>query len=288
MKKVLISLLSVILFAVMLLPFVTLATDSTTVRAGEKPSSLAVDQSFFAAGSGNYVLDETGVLTNEQIMSLNKKAAALTEKRKCGIYIWIVDLVPEEYAKSIDGMEIYANAFYMKHDLGYGSNRDGMVLVLEIGDVPGERDYLLNTHGSASKIISQSRREYLLDDKVVPPFKEAFNTGDFYRVADEFIYELDSQMTISIQMSLIFKLAVIVLIPLIIAWAVCASWKRKMKTAVLARAADNYIPAGGFKLTRQEDKFLYRTTSSVRIESSSSSSGGSSSSSSGNSSGGKV
>ena len=266
MKKILISILSVVLLAVILLPF----------------ASLAADNGF------NYVLDETGTLTGGQIEDLNKKADAFTQKRKCGIYIWIVDLVPEEYARSIDDLEVYADAFYAQHDLGYGDKKDGMVLLLEIGDVPGERDYLLNTHGSRSEVISSSRREYILDDFVVPSFRDAFNTGNFYGVADVFLDKLDSQFTIAIKMRLIIRLIVVILVPVLIAWCFCAVWKRKMKSAVIARTADNYIPKGGFNLTKQTDQFLYQTTTRTKIERSSSSSGGSSSSSSGRSSGGKV
>ena len=264
----------------------TPAMDRQPASAEKKPP-LIVDPSFFAAGSGNYVLDETGTLTNEQITRLNEKAASFTEKRQCGLYIWIVDLVPEEYAKSIDNMEAYADAFYAKYNLGYGDERNGMLLVLEIGDVPGERDYLLNTHGSSTEILSNSRREYVLDE-IVPLFRDAFRTGDFYSVADTLIDKIDSQFTIAITLSLILKLAIIVLIPLFVAWRVCKAWTRQMKTAVIARAADSYIPDGGFTLIHQADQFLYQTTSRVKIERSSSSSGGSSSSSSGRSSGGKV
>jgi len=82
---------------------------------------------------------------------------------------------------------------------------------------------------------------------------------------------------------------VTILTPPAIAWAVCAYWKRQMKTAVLAKTADGYIPADGFTLTVKEDMFFYRTTTRCRIErESSSSGGGSSSSGSGGSSGGKV
>ena len=264
----------------------TPAEDTNPISKAEQPF-IPVAQSFFAPGSGNYVLDETGSLTSEQIASLNGKAAAFTQKRECGIYIWIVDIVPEEYANSIDNMEIYADAFYEKYDLGYGDDKSGMVLLLEIGDIPGERDYLLNTHGSRSETISQSRREYLLDE-IVPLFKDAFSTGDFHKVVDEFLDLLDSQFAIATTIGMILDLAVVVLIPLLVARGVCAVWKRQMKTAVLASHADNYIPEGGFNLTNQSDQFLYRTTSRTKIERSSSSSGGSSSSSSGRSSGGKV
>ena len=74
--------------------------------------------------------------------------------------------------------------------------------------------------------------------------------------------------------NLYVKLAVVILVPLLIALIVCSVWRSKMKTAKLARAADNYIPQGGFNLTERNDIFLYRTTTRRRIESSSSSSGG--------------
>jgi cytochrome bd-type quinol oxidase subunit 2 len=66
--------------------------------------------------------------------------------------------------------------------------------------------------------------------------------------------------------SLGVKLAVIILVPLIVALLVCSIWKSKMKTARLARTADNFIPQGGFRLTGQEDRFLYRTTVRRKIE----------------------
>ena len=278
MKKILSSIICVILFAVILLPLSVQAADVDLI---------ANNASYFAAGSGNYVLDETGTLTKEQIADLNERAAAITQNRKSGVYIWIVDLVPEEYAKTIDDMEIYANAFYEKHNLGYGNERDGIVLLLELGDVPGERDYLFNTHGSTTKVISTSRREYLIE-KIVPLFRDAFTTGNFYRVADEYLDLLDGQFASSAAIKLISRLAIVILIPLFVAWRVCKGWKNQMRTAVLARAADNYIPKGGFNLSAQTDQFLYRTTSRTKIESSSSSSSGSSHSSSGSSSGGKV
>ena len=69
------------------------------------------------------------------------------------------------------------------------------------------------------------------------------------------------------------KIAIIILVPLIISLLVCLFWKSKMKTAKIARAADNYIPANGFILSVQSDSFLYRTTTRRKVQSSSSSGG---------------
>ena len=62
------------------------------------------------------------------------------------------------------------------------------------------------------------------------------------------------------------KLAIAIVLPLLIAAAVCLIWRGQMKSAVAARTADRYIPEGGFQLTKREDRFLYRTESRRRIE----------------------
>ena len=71
----------------------------------------------------------------------------------------------------------------------------------------------------------------------------------------------------------LIKLAVVVLVPIVIAAIVCSIWKSQMKTAVIAKTASNYIPPGGFKLTNKADTFLYRTQTRTKIQTSSSSSG---------------
>ena len=243
-----------------------------------------------AVGSSGYVTDETATLTAAQLASLNEKAAAISEKRKCGVYIYIVDLVPEEDAKTIDDLEAYTQAFFDGNGLGLGDDKCGIVLLLEIGDEPGERDYLFFTNGSCTSVFGNSTRENILDKEIVPLFKAAFDNGNFYRVAEVFLYQIESGFEFDFEMKLALKLAVVILVPVLTAFIICANWKSKMKTAKIARTADDYIPANGFNLTVQTDQFLYRSTTRTKIESSSSSSsgGGSRSSSSGRSSGGKV
>lgn len=277
MKKVGLILYTAIIMASVLLPL--------PARA-----AAAIDKTTLAPRGGDFVIDETGTLTGAQTEGLNKKAAAIMAKRQCAVYIWIVDLVPEIHARTIDSLEAYVDAFYEEYDLGYGDDRNGIVLLLEIGDVPGERDYLMNTHGASASVFEGSTMERVLDDHVVPLFKVAFLNGNFYNVADVFLDEVESEFALDYKVRLIVKLADVILVPAFIAWIVCWRWKRRMKTAALARTADNYIPVNGFRLTGQQDTFLYRTvTSTMKPKSSSpSGGGGSSSSSSGRSMGGKV
>ena len=258
---------------------------SPAVRAAA--SSYIVDTESLSPRGANFIIDETGTLTDEQIKILNGKAAAILRDWDCAVYVWIVDLVPPEYDKNVDYLERYVDAFFNRNNLGYGGDRNGMVLLLEIGDIPGERDYFLNTHGASRSVFNNSRRERVLDDYIVPQFRSAFTNGNFFKVADVFYNVTPGEFEAAAKTKLALKLAAVILIPILTALIVCSVWKGKMKTAVLARTADNYIPANGFVLTGQTDSFMYRTTTRVKIEKSSSS-GGSRSSSSGRSSGGKV
>ena len=284
MKKLLSALLALIAAALIVTP-----AAFTAAAIAAEASPYMVDSNSLAPRGDNYVIDETGTLTDAQIESLNIKASSLMQKRDCAVYVWIVDLVPQQFAVSIDALEAYADAFYNTHTLGYGGGRNGMLLLLEVGDEPGYRDYLLQTHGACTSVFSNSVRERVLDENIVPLFKAAFSNGNFYKVADVFYDKVESEFASDFATKLGLKLAAVVLIPVFIALIVCSIWKRQMKTAVIARTADNYIPAGGFNLTGQTDLFLYRATTRRKIETkSSSSSGGSRSSSSGRSSGGRV
>jgi len=61
------------------------------------------------------------------------------------------------------------------------------------------------------------------------------------------------------------NLAIAILLPLLIAFIVCSVFKSQMKTARIAKTATNYIPPGGFNLTKQEDTFLYQTRTRVKV-----------------------
>ena len=55
-------------------------------------------------------------------------------------------------------------------------------------------------------------------------------------------------------------------IAFIVSLVICLVWRSQMKTANIARTADDFIPPGGFVLTTKEDTFLYKTTTRKKIE----------------------
>ncbi|MCL2124572.1 MAG: hypothetical protein FWH33_01120 [Oscillospiraceae bacterium] len=69
----------------------------------------------------------------------------------------------------------------------------------------------------------------------------------------------------------VIQVVLVAIVPILVSLLICMIWRSKMKTAHIAREADNYIPEGGFRLTGHGDMFLYRTTTRTKINSGSSS-----------------
>lgn len=63
-----------------------------------------------------------------------------------------------------------------------------------------------------------------------------------------------------------FQPAMSVVVPLIIAGITCFVWKSAMKSAIVARDANKYIPMDGFELTGEEDRFLREEVTRRKIE----------------------
>ena len=225
------------------------------------------------------VTDIADVLTDEELEDLNKRADEISKKYECDVAIVVV------YGLDGDDPYEFNKYVYDEYNFGYGGGENSLIFLLSIE----ERDYWLEPYGAAISTFKGARLDVMLDDYMLPLLKNddyygAFNA--YFDKAVEYlemakngeISDIDKVETGSSIQKILFKLAIAILVPLLIAWIVCSIWKGQMKTAVPAKQADQYIPKDGFNLTNKEDKFLYRTTTRRKIETSSSSSRSSSSS----------
>ena len=225
-----------------------------------------------------YVVDEPGLLTGSQWRELEDRAEELSGKFRCDIRIVVVN---DMEAPGYGSIEEFAYAIYTNYDLGYGPDKDCVLFVLSMH----ERDYDLRAWGvRAKKIFTYYGIDSLFDSYVLPllrknDYNRAFSVfldrAELYFTMAEEGTPFDSRTDPSVLgTEFTIKLAIAILLPLLISAIVCAIWAGKMKTAKIARRADNYIPSGGFILTRRSDVYLYRTVTRTRIQTSSSSSGG--------------
>jgi len=245
-----------------------------------------------ASASMIYVVDDAGILTQAQVDSLNDRASRISNEYKCIVAIHIVnDMYDFTGVTSADRLNraVY-NTLYGGADSAY----DCVILCLSMKG----RDYSLWAYEDARTAFTEYGINKMLDDHILPPLgRDNFNAGftayldrseEYLRMARDgtpFDTKTDPETKTS---RFVMNLTITILVPLIIAFIICAIWKGQMKTAKLAKTADNYIPPGGFRLTNQSDTFLYRTTSRVKIEKSSSSSSGFSSSGSSHGRSGKF
>jgi len=224
-----------------------------------------------------YVSDSAGLLNQAQLSTLNNRAEEISRKYQTEVRIFTVENM-RTYGYS--DIEKFSYDTYLKYDFGYGPEKNTVLLLLSMHD----RDYDFRVWGSSKTAFTSHGINTLLDRHVLPLLRDdnyyqAFSiyldtSEEYLRMAKDGT-PFDKNTDPARQRNLFFiKIAAIIFIPLIIAFGVCTSWKSKMKTVKLAKTACDYIPESGFKLTGQGDVFLYRTTTSVKIEKNSSIGGG--------------
>ncbi len=111
------------------------------------------------ADNTEWVKDDAGVLTQEEIDALNSQIQTITDTSKVGIYI---RLKPD-----MDGsasIEDYAETIYTGEDLGIGNDHDGLLLVMSFD----QRDYDLAAYGSRANDIFTDHAKDQIEDEMRP------------------------------------------------------------------------------------------------------------------------
>ena len=89
-------------------------------------AALAAELPSIPEGS-NYVFDPDDVIIDTYDPQLDEQAAHITADYACGVYILAVrDFT--SYGYGMDDIQTFAEDFYLENDLGYGEDRDGVLL----------------------------------------------------------------------------------------------------------------------------------------------------------------
>ena len=218
-----------------------------------------------------YVFDQDGILDAEDVAELEKEAAQFSNAYDCGIYVAVFNDMAEHGFYDI---EEFSEEIYRQWNLGYGDQRDGILLVMSMA----ERDYDLAAHGDFGNYAFTDYGKEALADQFLDDFRRndwASGFHDYIGSAAALIkqardgepfdyvgYGEDSVYTYQ-ERSTSEKLAsgglggtVLGLLTALISGS---SMKRKMKTAVAATDASDYVADHGVFLTAQEDRFTHAT-----------------------------
>ena len=228
------------------------------------------------------VVDTAGVLTEEQVQDLETTAESLSEKYRCSIYIIIV----EDFTRYTNSRDIYdlAVEMYSQYSLGWDngngdSKRDCLVLLMSMKD----RDYALDTNGYVGNKAFNEPGMYRLEQVMLPYFRQ----NDWYNgyraflkcAEDLLITPLEENTYVPQTTQVVshgyddgqqsrknpFAPIIIVFFPLLIAFIVCSSFRKQMKTANEQTTAGGYIAPPGVKMNIRRDDFVNRTVTRTVI-----------------------
>lgn len=130
---------------------------------------LAVTLAVPALAAGDWVTDEAGLLTDQQISQLSQRAAALAHSSGVGVYIRTVD----DYADyGFTDVETASYTLYHNDSLGVGDGRDGVLLLLSVSN----RKYAAFVYGDKAELLFPDSALQQLEDG----FLDDFRNDDWY------------------------------------------------------------------------------------------------------------
>ena len=214
-----------------------------------------------AWAQGDFVQDGADLLTAGQESALRQKLEQISAAYGAQI---VVATVPASNGMYMDDL---VDQIYDSQGLGYGVDRDGVLLVIAM-DI---REYQIIGNGFASRAIDNSTIEQICD-VIVTDLSDGNYDRAFHTFADQCEYYLDGYINgfpFAAGKNLLIALAV----GLLLAVIVTAILKGQLKSVRQQNQANAYTKPGSMQLQIYHDLFLYRNVSRTKKESSSSSGG---------------
>ena len=229
-------------------------------------------------------MDMASLLSDENVDSLTTRLDELSLRQKMDVVIATTN--------TLEGKSVveYADDLYDYCSFGYGTNRDGLILVISMED----NDWYISTCGYGITVFTDAGIEYI-GKQIVPylsdeDFVGAFTT--YITLCDEFITQARTDKPYDIgnlprePLSPGWILACLI-ISFMLSCITVGKMKAKLTTVRAQAAANSYMKNDSMNITDSREMFLYKNVTRTK-RSSESSSGGSSThtSSSGTSHGG--
>ena len=239
---------------------------------------LAVTLAVPALAAGDWVTDEAGLLTDQQISQLSQRAAALAHSSGVGVYIRTVD----DYADyGFTDVETASYTLYHNDSLGVGDGRDGVLLLLSVSN----RKYAAFVYGDKAELLFPDSALQQLEDGFLDDFRNddwyggfcdyidgcaGLLSGESYTGSDsDYAYSPGHDADVDPGFSapsLLRNLGIALVISCVIALIVCLILKAKMRSVRRQTEARAYVTPAGLHLTRRDDVYTHTTTTRRKIE----------------------
>lgn len=94
-------------------------------------------------------------MTNKEANEFRTRLEEISDKHNADFVII--------FKENVGNAQSYAEQYYVNNNLGRGPNKDGVILLINMGGGVGNRDIYIATHGISKEYITDSKREKLLD-----------------------------------------------------------------------------------------------------------------------------
>lgn len=237
-----------------------------------------------------FVYDNASLLSESELEYLETFATTAYAASGCGVYVITVDSFEKLGSSSVYNCATELFTFY---ELGFGSDDDGVLLLLSMED----RDFAFISHGNFANsafpdYVKASIEDKFLDDFADDDWYEGFKdyfeecrsyltdyiengySEDYNKEDDYYISSPSYSDDITVNNGVPGSTWLVIIgVPVLIAFIVCSIFKGQMKTAVKKTEAHDYIVAKDIDIRIRQDMFTHRTETRRVIQSSSSSSG---------------
>ena len=226
--------------------------------------------------------DSAEVLTEDEDNELEASLEELSVRQSFDVVIATIESLE---SVDYDSMEAYADDLYDFCQFGYGSDMDGVLLLVSVGD----RKWHISTCGygitaftpaladAGIQYLGEQMTPFMADGDYAGAFRTFVQWSDTYIDAARAGHPYDVNNLPREPLSLMY-LFLALGIGLVLAWVVVHVMKSQLRSVAFQENAASYVREGSMKLTNQRDLFLYRDVHRTERpkESSSDDSGGSS------------
>ena len=228
-------------------------------------------------------LKKAGLLTQEEYDTLTASAMAVADQYGCGVYVVTVDdmadyIDPDAVTETGEtGMAAFTEYAWDALGLAASHDSNGIMLALSMA----ERDFQMLAHGDTANAAFTDYGKYIMQDEFLDNFREDDWYGgfaDYIAACGRYLEANANGAPIDVEPSdeteeeyeplsfgdKLFFAALMAFrfglpLGLIVAFIVCAVYKRQLKSVRRATEAARYTVSGGAEITAREDRFTHTT-----------------------------
>lgn len=219
------------------------------------------------------VIDMADLLTDSEEATLITELDEISQRQNMDVVVATTD--------SLEGYSVrdYADTLYDQCGFGYGSNADGLLLLISMED----RDWYISTCGYGITAFTDAGIDYI-GEQILSKLSEGEYMAAFEQygeLCDEFITQArsgkpyDKGSLPREPLSMIW-IPISLVIGFVIAKIAVGSMKSELKSVRSQAAANSYVKEGSMNVTESRDMFLYHTVTKTEKPKNDSSGGGSS------------